>query len=96
MPRGYWITWYHSAVEPAAHARYADLAGKAITALGGRVLARGAPSATYEGGPGHRCVVIEFNSVADAIAAYESSAYRTALAALDSSVKREVRILEAQ
>jgi uncharacterized protein (DUF1330 family) len=94
MPKGYWITWYSSTVDPAVHAKYADLAGKAITSQGGRFLARGNPAATYESGPGHRSVVIEFDSVAEAIAAYESPSYQAAVAALDGSVKREVRILE--
>jgi uncharacterized protein (DUF1330 family) len=96
VPKGYWITWYHSAVDDAIHTAYAELAGEAITAFGGRFLARGLPSATYEGGPAHRCVVVEFDSVADAIAAYESPAYQTAIAALDSSARREIRIVEGQ
>jgi uncharacterized protein (DUF1330 family) len=94
VAKGYWITWYHSAVDDALHKAYAELAGKAITAFGGRFLARGLPSASYEGGPGHRCVLVEFDSVADAIAAYESPAYQAAITALDASVRREVRIVE--
>ena len=96
MAKGYWITWYHSIVDPAAHAKYAQLSGSAIAAAGGRFLARGIPAATYEGGTNRRCVIVEFDSVAKAIAAYESAAYREALAALDGSTKREVRIVEGQ
>lgn len=92
--KGYWITWYHSPVDPEQHARYAALATKAIAAFGGRFLARGVASAAYEGEPGHRCVIIEFDSVSDAVAAYESVAYQKALAALDGSAKRGVRIVE--
>lgn len=96
MAKGYWITWYHTEVDPAAHARYAALAASAIAAFGGCFLARGIPVAAYEGSPRHRCVVVEFKSVADAMAAYESPAYRDALSTLDSSTVREVRILEGQ
>lgn len=96
MPKGYWITWYHSNVDPATHARYAALAGEAIASFGGRFLTRGLPVAAYEGGAGSRCVVVEFSSAAEAIAAYESQAYRAASAALDPATRREIRILEGQ
>ncbi len=96
MAKGYWITWYHSDVDPSVHPKYAELAGNAIASFGGRFLARGVPAATYEGGFGHRCVVVEFNSTADAIAAYESAAYRSALEVLGNSARREIRIVEGQ
>lgn len=96
MPKGYWITWYHSDVDPTVHPRYAALAEEAIASFGGRFLARGLPVATYEGGFGHRCVVVEFDSTADATAAYESAAYRAALDVLGNTVKREIRIVEGQ
>jgi uncharacterized protein (DUF1330 family) len=96
VPKGYWITWYHSDVDASVHPKYAELAGKAIESFGGRFLARGVPVATYEGGFGHRCVVVEFNSAADATAAYESASYRAALDVLGKSAKREVRIVEGQ
>ena len=44
MPKGCWITSYGSEVDPVAHADDAVLAGEAITAFGGRFLARGSPS----------------------------------------------------
>lgn len=94
MPKGIWITSYQSVSDPGAHAHYAELAGPAIAAFGGRFLARGMPCRTYEGGLDQRCVVIEFDSVADAVAAYESASYQAALALLEGSAEREVRILE--
>lgn len=93
MQKGYWITMYRSISDPAAVARYADLAGPVIVASGGRFLARGVPSATYEGGLNERCVVIEFDSVAKAIATYESPAYQNALECLKGAAEREVRII---
>ena len=94
MAKGYWITSYRSVSDLAAHSKYAALAGPAITAFGGRFLARGTPFRTFEAAPDQRCVVIEFDSVDDAVAAYESRAYQAALALLDEAAQREVRILE--
>lgn len=94
MQKGYWITIYRSISDPVAMAKYADLAGPVIIASGGRFLVRGGPSATYEGGVNERCVVIEFESVSKAIAAYESSAYQTVLRVLKGAAEREVRIVE--
>lgn len=93
MQKGYWITLYRSISDPVAVAKYADLAGPAIIASGGRFLARGVPSVTYESGVSERCVVIEFESVAKAIAAYESPAYQEALDVLKGAAEREVRIV---
>lgn len=59
MAKGYWITSYRSVSDPAAHSKYAALAGSAITAFGGRFLARGMPFRTFEAAPDQRCVVIE-------------------------------------
>jgi len=47
-------------------AAYAKLSGPAITAAGGRILARGLPAQVYEAGLQQRTVVIEFDSVAQA------------------------------
>ena len=93
MSKGYWIASYHSVQDPAALAKYAEAAGPVLTSFGARFLARGMPSKTYEGGANERCVVIEFESVDKAVAAYESSAYQTALAKLKNAVVREVRIV---
>jgi len=41
MAKGYWIATYFSVSNPDALAEYAKLAGPAITAGGGRFLARG-------------------------------------------------------
>ena len=94
MAKGYWVTSYRSISDPIAHSRYAELAGPAIEAFGGRFLARGVLARSYEGSGEQRCVIIEFGSVDDAIAAYESAAYQAALAVLDGLVERQVRIVE--
>ena len=94
MPKGYWITFYRQVHDTARLAQYAALAGPAIEAGGGRILARGVAATTFEGGANQRTVVIEFDSVARAVAAYHSPAYEAARRHLDGAVDREVRIVE--
>ncbi|HTS01220.1 MAG TPA: DUF1330 domain-containing protein [Thermoanaerobaculia bacterium] len=93
-PKGYWIATYRSVSDPAALARYAEAGAPAIVAGGGRFLARGLPAKAYESALAQRCVVIEFESVAAAVATYEGPAYQAALALLAGAVEREVRIVE--
>lgn len=94
MPKAYWICCYRSISDPAALAAYAQLALPAITAGGGRFLARGTAAAAYEHGLKERTVLIEFDSVAAATAVHDSPAYRTALAALGDAAVRDLRIVE--
>jgi len=94
MAKGYWVTFYRSVRDPDALARYARLSGPAIEAGGGRFLARGNPARSLEAGLAQRSVVIEFDSVAQALTTYESADYQAALRHLDGTVERDVRILE--
>ncbi len=94
MAKAYWISCYRSVSNPDALAAYAKLAGPAIQAGGGRFLARGVPAKTYEAGLAQRTVVIEFDSVAQAIATHDSPAYRAALDALGNGAERDMRIVE--
>jgi uncharacterized protein (DUF1330 family) len=94
MPKGYWIVFYRKVMDPARLAEYAALAGPPIVAGGGHFLARGLPVTTFEGPQDQRSVVIEFDSVEQAIATYRSAAYQAALAKLQGAVERDVRIME--
>jgi len=94
MPKAYWIVFYKSISDPAAVAEYAKLGGPAIQAAGGRFIARGTPAKIYEAGLNQRTVVIEFDSVDKATAAYQSPAYQAALRLIEGKVDREVRIIE--
>jgi uncharacterized protein (DUF1330 family) len=94
MAKGYWVVIYRSVSDPARLAEYAKLAGPAIEAGGGRFLARGTPAKVFEAGSNQRLVVTEFDSVAQAIAAYESPAYQAAMRVLKGAVDREIRIME--
>jgi uncharacterized protein (DUF1330 family) len=94
MAKAYWISSYRSISNPAALAEYAKLAGPAITAGGGRFLARGTPAKTYEAGLDQRTVLIEFDGVAQAMATHDSPGYQAALAALGHGAERDIRIVE--
>ena len=95
MPKAYWISTYQKIIDDNKMAAYAALAGPAISAGGGRFLARGMPERTYEAGISERTVLIEFDSVNDAIKTHDSPAYAEALSALDGGAVREIRIVEA-
>ena len=94
MPKAYWISAYRSIRNADALAAYAKLALPALQNAGGRFLARGAPAKVYEQGVSERTVLIEFASVAAAIAAHDSPAYQEALRALGNAVERDLRIIE--
>jgi uncharacterized protein (DUF1330 family) len=93
MAKAYWITAYRSVGDQEALAAYAKLAVPALRAAGGRLLARGLPARTYENGLDQRTVLIEFDSVAQAIAAHDSPGYQEALRALGNAAERDLRIV---
>lgn len=95
MPKAYWISAYRSITDVDALAAYGKLAGPALQGAGGRFIARGVPAIAYEAGVQERTVLIEFDSVEQAIAAHDSSAYQAALEALGNGAERDVRIIEA-
>ena len=95
MAKAYWINAFRSVADPDKLAAYARLAGPAMRAAGGRFLARGQPARVFEAGLMERTVVIEFDSVEQAVAAYESSAYQRALRELGDGAERDLRIVEA-
>ena len=94
MAKGYWIAFYRSVSNATALGEYAKLAGPAIEARGGRILSRGVAVKAYEAGIKERSVVIEFDSVEKAIAAYESPEYQAIKKLLEGAVERDVRFLE--
>ena len=94
MAKAYWVATYRSIANPDALAAYAKLAGPAIMAAGGKFLARGTPSKTYEAGLNMRTVVTEFESLAKAIAAHDTPGYQEALRALGDGAERDLRIVE--
>jgi uncharacterized protein (DUF1330 family) len=95
MAKAYWINTFRSVGDPQKLAAYVELAGPAMRASGGRFLARGKPARVFGSGVMERVVVIEFDSVEQAVAAYESAAYQEALRVLGDGAERDLRIVEA-
>ena len=94
MAKAYWIAIYFEIKDPDRLAAYAQLAGPAIEAAGGRFLARATAARAFEAGRLTRTVVIEFASVQQANGAHESPAYQAALVALGDGAVRDLRIVE--
>jgi uncharacterized protein (DUF1330 family) len=95
MAGAYWINTFRRVDDPQKLAAYAELARPAMQAAGGRFLARGLPARAFESGLMERTTLIYFDSVEQAIAAYESPAYQEALAALGDGAERDIRIVPA-
>jgi uncharacterized protein (DUF1330 family) len=93
MAKAYWVACYRQISDPAKLAAYAKVAGPAIEAGGGRFLARAVAAQAYEDGKLDRTVLIEFDSVDQAIATHVSAEYQRALALLDGGAVRDMRIV---
>ena len=97
MPKAYWVSAYRAVKDPEKLAAYAKLAGPALTAGGGRLLARGEPAKVYERGLKQRIVLIEFDSLDKALACHDTPAYKEALKALGTgNVERDIRVVEGK
>jgi len=57
-------------------------------------LVRGMPCKTYEAGLNQRTIVLEFDSVERAIAAFNGDAYKAALKVLGNGAERDIRLVE--
>lgn len=95
MGTAYWINTFRAITDEERLAAYIELAGPAMRAAGGRFLARGKPARAFESGVVERTTLIEFDSVDEAVAAYESPAYQEALRVLGDGAERDLRIIEA-
>jgi len=94
MAVAYWINTFTAVHDQEKLAAYVALAGPAMTAAGGRFLARGPAAAAFEGGTLQRTTLIAFPDVDAAVAAYHSPGYQEALRALGDGAEREIRIVE--
>ena len=95
VAKAYWINTFRSVRDADKLQAYVELAGPVMREFGGVFLARGMPAKAFESGVLERTVVIEFESVEQAVRAYESAAYQEALRALGDGADRDIRIIEA-
>jgi uncharacterized protein (DUF1330 family) len=93
MAKAYWVNAFRAVRDQDALMAYAKLAGPAMQAAGGRFLARGMPAQVFEDGLLQRLALIEFDSVEQASAAYDSPAYQEALRVLGDAADRDLRII---
>jgi uncharacterized protein (DUF1330 family) len=98
MAKAYWVQTYRSSAKNSeAYEAYRKLASPALTAAGGRYLVRNKPAKTYEAGINERVILIEFESLEKAIAAYNTPAYQEALKELGTgNVERDIRLVEGE
>ncbi|WP_042423795.1 DUF1330 domain-containing protein [Streptacidiphilus anmyonensis] len=94
MAKGYWVSVYRNIKDPEKLAAYNKLAGPAVRAGGGRLLARDGRVVAHDAGIAERTILIEFDSFEQAVAARASAAYQEALAVLADGVERDFRIIE--
>ena len=95
MAKAYWIAFYREILDQDKMAAYGKLAGPAIVAGGGTILARGVAEFAFEHGLKERTVLIEFPDMKTALATHDSPAYQAALAALADGAIREIRFIES-
>ncbi|GAB4261168.1 MAG: DUF1330 domain-containing protein [Pararhodobacter sp.] len=93
MPKALWIA-HVEVTDPVAYARYAEGAGPAIAAHGGKFIARAARYVTLEGADRARHVVGVFPSLEAAEACYHSPEYQAALDHARGASVRDLVIVE--
>jgi uncharacterized protein (DUF1330 family) len=94
MPKAYAVVTYRSVSDPEKLAAYAKLALPAVIPFGARFLARGNAVIAREQGVKGRTVVVEYPSLENATAAYDSAGYAEALKALGDGAVRDFRLVE--
>lgn len=93
MPKGYWIA--HVEVRDAeGYKDYVAAARPAFEKYGATMLARGGPFHGLEGKARARNVVIEFSSLAQAKACYDSPEYQAAKAIRQKYAEAEMVLVE--
>ncbi|MDA1089940.1 MAG: DUF1330 domain-containing protein [Proteobacteria bacterium] len=96
MPKAYIISAYNAINDPDKLKAYAEGAGPAVAAFGGKFLARSGNVTTLEGNEKLRAVIIEFESVEKAKECYNSDAYQAAHAKMaGGAVDRDMFVVEA-
>lgn len=95
MPKAYWIA-HVTVTAPEPYAQYAAEATKAFARYGAVVLARGGTLTSLEGGSAPRNVIIEFESVEQALRCYNSPEYQAAKSHRIGAGNADIMILEGK
>lgn len=93
MTKAYWIARV-DVTDPERYQDYVATAAPAMERHGARFLARGGPFHELEGTARTRNVVIEFASMEDALACYNSAEYQEAKAIRQEVSEAELLIVE--
>lgn len=93
MPKAFWIANV-TVTNPDAYQGYQAIAPEAFAKYGGRFLARG-EAETLEGTQWQRRVIIEFSSMEDARACYNSDIYRRAREERADACTADIALIEA-
>lgn len=88
-----WIA-HVTVTDAEAYGKYAELAGPAVVAHGGKFIARGGRFVQLEGNERPRNVVAKFPSVEAAVECYNSDAYQEALSHARDASERELMVVE--
>jgi len=96
MPKGYFLSAHRSPANPQKREAYLQLAGSAMLKASGTTLASTNKVEAHENGVSEQTVLIEFESLEKAIAAYHSDDYQKAIEALDGGADRDIRIFEGK
>lgn len=94
MPKAYWIARV-DVTDADAYAGYMALGPAALKAHGGRILSRGGQAVALEGPPPRqRNVIVEFDSMEQALACHASPEYRAAREKRAGAADVEILIVE--
>ena len=90
----YWIAVYKDLNNIKNLKGYAEKASEAIKKYNGKILIRGGKAETIEGEHSPRTVLIEFQSMKDAINCYNSREYQDAKKIVGKNFNRHIQIVE--
>lgn len=93
VAKGYWIARLN-VVDQERYEKYVAANGAVFEKFGARFLVRGGESETRRGAEHQRHVVLEFESLAQAKACYDSPEYQVILADRDAGADVDIVIVE--
>ena len=92
--KAYWIAIYKDLKGLENLKEYAEKATPAIKQHNGKILVRGGKTETVEGDTLPRTVIIEFQSIEDALKCYYSDEYQSAKKLVKGKFNRHCQIVE--